>query len=377
MARTFTAQYPSICARCNERIETGAPITWARRGTKGVFHAACMSADITAAVTMPTFIAATAERTPAAMPTDFALTAPAATADMFPSTPTAALAPEAMMAAIMAAMQSVMGAKAPAAATASAPKAKPAPAPNPEKTAVTSISNRSKWWDVLEACIESGLTRILLVGPPGTGKSTTADRDGQRVTCYEDAGPESITGTFIQKDGNTVWIDGPAVRAMRTGTRIVLDETDHSSPECVSLLYALLDDAPSIMLPTGECVKATKGYQVIGTSNSSPSDFPEAIIDRFEAIIVAAEPHPAAISAVKDEAGTKSEALTGLMQNYYRGLSSSTYNFRGNPTLRKCRNYARLLKAGLHSEVAAKVVFGLAGKEIASAMTTSDTKVGW
>ena len=365
MARTFTAQYPGICAKCNERIETGAPITWARRGTKGVFHAACMaSTETPATTTTPT----TTERIPAAMPTDFTLTAPAVTADMFSAAPDMMVA----LAAFMAAMQQ----QAAPAATAPAAKAKPAPAPNPGNTAITSISNRSKWWDVLEACIESGLTRILLVGPPGTGKSTTADRDGHRVTCHEDAGPESITGTFIQKDGNTVWIDGPAVRAMRTGTRIVLDETDHSSPECVSLLYAILDDAPSIMLPTGECVKATKGYQVIGTSNSSPSDFPEASLDRFEAVIIAGEPHPNAGNSVKEDAGDKSDALTGLMQNYYRGLSSSTYEFRGNPTLRKCRNYARLLKAGLYTEVAAKVVFGLAGKEIASIMTTSGTKVG-
>ena len=240
--------------------------------------------------------------------------------------------------------------------------------------AIGKIKPNSKWWDVLEACLESGLTRILLVGPPGTGKSTTADRDGLRVTCHEDAGPESMVGTFIQKDGNTVWIDGPAVCAMKRGSRIVLDETDHSSPECVSLLYALLDDSPSIVLPTGEQVKATGGYQVIGTSNSSPADFPEAILDRFEAVIIADEPHPLAVDRVKDDAGERSASLVSLMTNYYRGINKSGYQFRGNPTLRKCRNFARLLVAGLHEDVAAKVVFGNAGKEVQSALTTAGVK---
>ena len=308
---------------------------------------------------------------------DLTLTAPPTTPDLFAATATTPATPPdvaALLAQLMAAMQPK-----PAAPVAASPEPAPEPVPVPEKITIKTIakiSNRSKWWDVLEACTAAGLTRILLVGPPGTGKSTTADTDDQRVTCHEDAGPESMIGTFIQKDGNTVWIDGPAVRAMKNGTRIVLDETDHSSPECVSLLYALLDDAPSIMLPTGEQVKAIKGYQVIGTSNSSPSDFPEAILDRFEAVIIANEPHPAAVNAVKTSAGKKAGPLTALMSNYYKGISGSQFDFRGNPTLRKCRNYARLVEAGLDEKVSAKVVFGLAGNEIVSAMTTSGVKVG-
>lgn len=46
MARTFTAQYKGICARCNEVIDVGQAITWARRGAKGVFHASCESMPV-------------------------------------------------------------------------------------------------------------------------------------------------------------------------------------------------------------------------------------------------------------------------------------------------------------------------------------------
>jgi nitric oxide reductase NorQ protein len=306
---------------------------------------------------------------------DLTLTAPPATADLFPAgTPAPAPDMMAALAALMAALQP----KAPAPAAPVIP-APPVAEPGPEKVTlgtISKITTRSKWWDVLEACLAAGLNRILLVGPPGTGKSTTADTDGLRVTCHEDAGPESMIGTFIQKDGNTVWVDGPTSIAMRAGKRVVSDEFDHNSPECLSLAYATLDDSPSIMLPTGEYLVAKSGYQLIGTSNSSPSDFPEAILDRFEAIIVAAEPHPNAVKIVKAQAGTKADALTGLMNNYYRGLNTTQYAFRGNPTLRKCRNFAKLLDAGLDENVAAQVVFGNAAKEILSAMTTSSAKVG-
>lgn len=240
------------------------------------------------------------------------------------------------------------------------------PAPIKAPKAITIKSN---WWEKLEAVIACGMTRVLLVGPPGTGKSTTADRDGLRVTCHEDAGPESMIGTFIQKDGNTIWIDGPSVIAMKEGKRIVKDELDHTSPECVSLMYATLDDAPSIMLPTGEYVKAAKGYQVICTSNASPMDLPDAILDRIECVIVADIPHTNAVASIK--AGTDSDSLVSLMHNYYRGLSKDAYRWKGQPTLRRIRNFGKLLSAGLNKEVAAECVFGNSYKEVLSALTTS------
>jgi cobaltochelatase CobS len=47
MPRTFTAQYPGICAKCDGRIEAGQAITWARRGAKGIFHANCSTVTTT------------------------------------------------------------------------------------------------------------------------------------------------------------------------------------------------------------------------------------------------------------------------------------------------------------------------------------------
>lgn len=242
------------------------------------------------------------------------------------------------------------------------------------KVAPKALTTRSPWYDVFNAVLEAGMTRVLLVGPPGTGKSTTADKDNLRVTCHEDAGPESMVGTFIQKDGNTIWIDGPCIIAMKQGKTVVLDEIDHTSPECVSLLYALIDDKPSIMLPTGEYVQAAKGYRVICTSNANPSDLPDAILDRIESVICADTPHPLAVDNVKALAGSMSTALSAVMLNYYRGLSTDVFRWRGNPTLRKCRNFSKLVSAGMNSQVAAKVVFGQAGPEILSALTTAAVK---
>lgn len=361
MPKALIATQSGTCARCGQAYESGDPVTYSKLSPGQRFHSPDCS---TANAKRRAGSAAAAGTTETTMPTS-----------------TDPLDRVAALRAAIAAIEANKGkavasspATTPAPAAAKAPAAPASTLPMEAKALIKSVTTRSKWWEILEAVLAAGMSRILLVGPPGTGKSTTADRDGLRVTCHEDAGPESMVGTFIQKDGNTIWINGPSVNSMIGGTRVVLDEIGHASPECMSLLYALLDDAPSIMLPTGENVKAKKGYQVICTSNDNPADLADAILDRIEAVIVADIPHPAAVEGVRSDAGVNAEKLVGLMTNYYRGAGKGAFEWRGNPTLRKCRNFAKLLAAGLNQEVAASVVFGKAGAEVTSAMTTSSAR---
>jgi len=96
------------------------------------------------------------------------------------------------------------------------------------------------------------------------------------------------------------------------------------------------------------------------------------MLDRLEAVIVADLPHPAAVELVAKAECTQAKRLGAVMANFYKALPSTGYAFRGSPTLRKCRNLAQLLASGMCEDVAAEVVFGKAGKEILSAMTTAE-----
>lgn len=229
----------------------------------------------------------------------------------------------------------------------------------------------TQWEEQLKIFVEAGGRRGMLIGPAGTGKSTAAS-DGYkfRVTCHEDMGPESLVGTFIQKDGQTVWIDGAAVKAMRLGTRLVLDEIDHVSPECMSLCYALLDDAPSIMLPTGEYVEAEDGYSVIATSNGNPMELPDPIMDRLEFILVADKPSKGAWQRLESPADDISSVLS-VMHNHYTAVPATTWDWSGKPTVRRTAAFVKFVRAGVDATLAAKGVFGKAGKELLSAMTTA------
>jgi MoxR-like ATPase len=152
---------------------------------------------------------------------------------------------------------------------------------------------------VRQSAIPDRIHRVLLYGPPGTGKSSwagTAFAHVERVTLHSQMPPEDLIGSMAlsaSKGGtNTVWQDGPAVRAMRRGCALVLDEVDQHSPELRCALHALLDDKAiaGITLPNGERVEPAEGFAVIATTNAEPSILPEALLDRFDLVLLADKP---------------------------------------------------------------------------------------
>ena len=141
---------------------------------------------------------------------------------------------------------------------------------------------------VCECAIPEQIHRILLYGAPGTGKSSwagTAFAHVERVTLHAQMPPEDLIGSMalVASNGgtNTVWQDGPAVRAMRRGGALVLDEIDQHSPELRCALHALLDDKSiaGITLPTGERIEPAVGFCIIATTNAEPSTLPEVALE--------------------------------------------------------------------------------------------------
>ena len=164
-------------------------------------------------------------------------------------------------------------------------------------------------WPLVErtlACEELG--RIYLCGPPGIGKTYVAYMTGRiqrgvyACTLTQETPAAELRGTYLPKGDTLAWHDGPVMRAMKEGARLVLNEISHASDDALAFLYPVLEHSETarLTLPTGETVTPAPGFHVVVTDNLPPDGLPAALQDRFDATLEISEPHPAALARLSD-----------------------------------------------------------------------------
>jgi len=139
---------------------------------------------------------------------------------------------------------------------------------------------------------------VFVTGLSGNGKTTMVDqvcaklkRDLYRVniTCQTDE--DDLLGGFRLIDGNTIWQDGPVVRAMETGSVLLLDEIDLAS-HAIMCLQPVLEGKGVFLKKVNRWVTPKDGFTIIATANTKGkgSDdgrfigtnvLNEAFLDRF------------------------------------------------------------------------------------------------
>ncbi len=172
-------------------------------------------------------------------------------------------------------------------------------------------------WQLVELVLASALARIVYIyGPPGTGKTYAAFHYGRiqkgyySVTLTEDTSAAELRGFYLLKGTDGVWHDGPFVRAMREGVRLVINEICHASADVLALLFPIFEspETARLTLPTGETIAPAPGFHVVVTDNSPPDRLPEPLQDRFVAILRVLEPHPDALAGLDQELRSLAEA---------------------------------------------------------------------
>jgi nitric oxide reductase NorQ protein len=127
---------------------------------------------------------------------------------------------------------------------------------------------------VFETCHARGLP-LMLKGPTGCGKTRFVEHMAWRlrrplvtVACHDDLSASDLTGRYMSRGGDTVWLDGPLTLAARAGAICYLDEIIEARTDTIVVIHPLTDDRRLLPLDkTGEIVEAAPGFQLVISYN--------------------------------------------------------------------------------------------------------------
>ena len=127
---------------------------------------------------------------------------------------------------------------------------------------------------IFETCHARRLP-LMLKGPTGCGKTRFVEHMAWRlrrplvtVACHDDLSASDLTGRYLIRGNETVWLDGPLTRAARAGAICYLDEIIEARTDTIVVIHPLTDDRRLLPLDkTGELLEADPGFQLVISYN--------------------------------------------------------------------------------------------------------------
>lgn len=146
---------------------------------------------------------------------------------------------------------------------------------------------------------------IYVVGETGNGKTfnfeqaaAQLNREIITVNFTAQTDEDDLIGGFRLVNGDTVWVDGPVLEAMKRGAILLLDEVDLAT-EPVMALQSVLQGKSYFVKKLGRLVEPAPGFKVVATANTKgdgDGDYMftnvlnKAFLDRFKVLLE--QPYP-------------------------------------------------------------------------------------
>lgn len=129
--------------------------------------------------------------------------------------------------------------------------------------------------NTIKSIIESGVFfPTFITGLSGNGKTISVEqvcaqlkRKLVRVNITTETEEEDLLGGMRLLNGETIWFDGPVVRAMKEGAILLLDEIDLGTNKLLCL-QSVLEGKGVFLKKIGEYVKCHPQFNVIATANT-------------------------------------------------------------------------------------------------------------
>lgn len=175
------------------------------------------------------------------------------------------------------------------------------------------VNNAS--WETIDLALQH-VERVLLIGRPGTGKTSTAIAK-LREMGYATYTMSLTEGDFSQSIFGRDKLDGKggmyfesskavdAIRAAEKGSRaaLVLNEINRASLEVLSALYPICDVGPGteVLLPNKEILKLGPNFRIVATMNGHLDELPEGLRGRFPVCFNVVEASPVVLRGLPPE----------------------------------------------------------------------------
>ncbi len=181
--------------------------------------------------------------------------------------------------------------------------------------------------EVFLAAYESRLP-VLLKGPTGCGKTrfvehmahllyrgeeaserrTKIEAPLTTVACHEDLSATDLVGRYLLTGDETVWIDGPLTRAVRSGSICYLDEIVEARKDTTVLIHALTDHRRMLPIEKRSTVaEAHRDFLLVISYNpgyqSVLKDLKPSTRQRFVALDFDYPPHALETKIIAHEGG--------------------------------------------------------------------------
>jgi nitric oxide reductase NorQ protein len=220
--------------------------------------------------------------------------------------------------------------------------------------------------EVFAACHARGLP-VMLKGPTGCGKTRFVEhmagvlgRPLVTVACHEDLSASDLTGRYLIRGGETVWVDGPLTIAARAGAICYLDEMVEARQDTTVVIHPLTDDRRILPIEkTGELIEAAPGFQLVVSYNPdyqhAAKDLKPSTRQRFVTLEFDFPPPALEAEIVAHESGVDPRTARALVELATRTRRLREQGLAEAPGTRLLVSAARLVASGLPAAVACQV----------------------
>ena len=180
------------------------------------------------------------------------------------------------------------------------------------------------------------------------------------VSCHEDLTARDLTGRYIMKGGEAIWIDGPATMAVRDGAILYLDEIVEARKDVAVAIHPLTDYRRLLPIETlGVQLEAPKTFMVVVSYNpgyqSIRKNLKPSTKQRFIALDFDYPPRDKESLIVATESGISADVASRLVLLANDIRSISNIDLEEGVSTRSLVHAAKLIKRGIPANRACSI----------------------